>query len=592
MQKPPIYKILEALEKHNKGYKQMGNGQYMASCPTRDDKNWSLSIAVRADGTVLLNDFAGKATAQDVVTALGLALRDLYPDNRLTPKQLNIHQPDAIYSYRDAQGVEISQVCRFEFTNKDGLPDKTFRQRHHDGNKWVWKAPKNTPLYRLPDLRAADPHLWVFIPEGEKDVDRLYGAALVATTNMGGAARAWPDDYCHELQGRKVALLADNDRSGKKRVETLAAQLSRFAARVVILTPDDLGINHIPGGDVTDALELDLIVGADLVQKANNAKYDPPPGIKKYAPGKKWTLDELMAADFPDLQWIIPDILPAGMALLAAKQKTGKGWILLNWLVEIATGGQIWGADVEQRKCLFISLEDGKEQIQDRYGKLGYHTANQLILQFERPELFSPTGLHELENEIISEGYGLVVIDTFSRAALSIDQSAMNDMMPVLDVIQNIAKENHMCILISDHNRKSMGGGGRDSLYDVFGSIAKTLTADTIISMNRTKDDFGSMEIVGRRLKTEYEFALKFNRATGFWEKLGNLQAVQMQNKYDEVINALKDLGGSGSKDDVADHLGKDASNVNKVLVAAVKDGALLRQKDPNNGRQYIYKVL
>lgn len=584
----PIDKVLQALDKLNKAYSQK-SGYWLASSPLRADKHPSMALYEKPDGTVFIKDFGGGET-EDILAALGLEFADLFPNRVPKNTGINLNQPDAIYSYRNAQGVEVCQVLRFEIID-NGLPVKTFRQRHMFNGKWVWKAPPQPPLYRLPDLLGAHPDLWVFIPEGEKDVDNLYDVGLVATTNIGGSNRQWTDDYVQMLAGRMVCLLADNDKPGLERVRRLAAQLDPVVKELKIVTPAMMQIEHIPGGDVSDALLLGFVSGFDLEQLANNA----PPYVAQqtglYAASKQWTLTELMETGFPPLKWIIPNLIPEGMTLLAAKQKTGKGWLLLNWLVEIATGGQVWGNDVEPRKCLLISLEDSPELVQERYRKLGHSTADQLILQFERPDVFSQDGLARLEEEIIREEYGLVVIDTFSRAALTVDQKQMHEVMPIVDAIQNIAKVNRMSILISDHLRKSVGGV-RDDMYDVFGSIVKTLTADTVINLERDKDDFGTIAIKGRRHAEEQEFAIKFNRATGYWELLGHLQTFKKQQKYDEIIQAIQALGGSANKDEIADYMGKDASGVNRILVSATNDGVLIRQKDPNKSNGFVYHVL
>ena len=47
--------------------------------------------------------------------------------------------------------------------------------------------------YRLPELLAADPRP-VYVPEGEKDVDRLRGLGVTATCNPQGAGK-WRKEY-------------------------------------------------------------------------------------------------------------------------------------------------------------------------------------------------------------------------------------------------------------------------------------------------------------------------------------------------------------------------------------------------------------
>jgi len=82
-------------------------------------------------------------------------------------------------------------------------------QRRSNGNGgWLWKL-GDTPrvLYRLPEILAAGANEWVFVAEGEKDVNRLASVDLIATCNPGGASN-WTnlsDDTA--LNGRRVAVI-------------------------------------------------------------------------------------------------------------------------------------------------------------------------------------------------------------------------------------------------------------------------------------------------------------------------------------------------------------------------------------------------
>lgn len=161
------------------------------------------------------------------------------------------------YDYADENGELRYQVCRME--------PKSFRQRVPDGSGWSWSVKGIEQLpYRLPEL-LANPKLPVFIVEGEKDVDNLADAGVLATCNSGGAGK-WPDELTQWFKGRRVALLPDNDEAGRKHAEMVASRLYGIAdsVRVVI-------IEGLPEkGDVSDWLAS----GGDrdqLYQIAKNA---------------------------------------------------------------------------------------------------------------------------------------------------------------------------------------------------------------------------------------------------------------------------------------------------------------------------------
>ena len=61
------------------GVRDLGNGQWLARCPSYKDRSPSLSIGVGEGGRLLLHCFAA-CGVEEVVAAAGLELRDLFPD--------------------------------------------------------------------------------------------------------------------------------------------------------------------------------------------------------------------------------------------------------------------------------------------------------------------------------------------------------------------------------------------------------------------------------------------------------------------------------------------------------------------------------
>lgn len=69
----------ESLLNRLHGVRQSGPGRWLAQCPGHDDRSPSLSIRELDDGTVLIKCFGG-CGASDIVAAVGLELRDLFPE--------------------------------------------------------------------------------------------------------------------------------------------------------------------------------------------------------------------------------------------------------------------------------------------------------------------------------------------------------------------------------------------------------------------------------------------------------------------------------------------------------------------------------
>jgi putative DNA primase/helicase len=184
---------------------------------------------------------------------------------------------DVTYNYLDAKGVLVFQVIR----TITGKP--RFLQRRPDGpDKWTWKLDGVQRIpYHLPELLAAAPGSVIFVPEGEKDVDRLRRHDRLATCNPGGAAEhkdqdkpyrgRWLAEYSQHLRGHHVRILPDNDAPGEAHALDVARKLHGIAASVRIVRLPDLQEK----GDVSDWLNTGHTI-QELDRLADEAEDYPP----------------------------------------------------------------------------------------------------------------------------------------------------------------------------------------------------------------------------------------------------------------------------------------------------------------------------
>ncbi|HDS0929332.1 TPA: virulence-associated protein E [Pseudomonas putida] len=88
-------KVIHRLEK----VKPTATGRWKACCPAHNDKHPSLAITETSDGVVLLKCWAG-CTTKEIVTAIGLELRDLFPGDeqpRRSPSRAAIEHERMVY---------------------------------------------------------------------------------------------------------------------------------------------------------------------------------------------------------------------------------------------------------------------------------------------------------------------------------------------------------------------------------------------------------------------------------------------------------------------------------------------------------------
>lgn len=209
-------------------------------CPAHDDNAPSLSVGRGSKGAdVVLHCHAGCPT-EDVVAALGLTLADLYDE----PREKRNDRPVKVaeYPYCDENGVLLYTVVRYA--------PKTFRQYAADGTPSI-KGVRRVP-YRLPQVRAeAAAGGTVLVVEGEKDVDNLAAAGVVATCNSGGAGK-WTDDHTRHLRGAgEIVVVADRDEPGRAHAAQVADSLQRAGIRYRVVEPG-------AGKDISDHLAAGL----------------------------------------------------------------------------------------------------------------------------------------------------------------------------------------------------------------------------------------------------------------------------------------------------------------------------------------------
>lgn len=218
-------------------------------CPFHDDQNPSANTY--EDGGIWRFKCHGCGWGGDVfdvqAKASGRETKDVLADiaggDRGTASSPGRRREIAVYRYVNDDGEILHETVRYE--------PKAFKQRRPDGKGgyiWSLKGIKTT-LYRLPELKDFDFDAWVFVAEGEKDVDNLFANGLPATTNPMGAEK-WLDEYSELLRGRRIAILADNDRKGLEHALKVVRSLHGIAAEVKIV--------ELPGlpekGDVSDYL--------------------------------------------------------------------------------------------------------------------------------------------------------------------------------------------------------------------------------------------------------------------------------------------------------------------------------------------------
>ena len=370
--------------------KRSGKG-WTAQCPAHDDHSPSLAINEGDDARALVKCFAG-CTAESIVDAMGLTMRDLMPDDGVfrrerraqthaTGKAVSLSeitrsleagiQRDNGDGWRLATTYDYpgnAKVLRFEGIDADGKPEKTCRPIHLNGDGWKmgWPAKERKPLY-FGDV--VDPSKPVYDVEGEKAANAASGIGLNVVTSSHGSNSASKTDWSTIAACNDLIILRDNNDAGLKYAEDVAqihhAQNPSARIRIVLLPglPD--------GGDIADFIDEREGSDADelrtIVMECADAAVDwKPQGVAGDCGGG---LIVRRASDIETrpVDWFWrPMLVAGGINMFIGMPDVGKGVVVTD-IVARKSRGDSWPPINGQRlnstrgSVAVLSMEDSPE---------------------------------------------------------------------------------------------------------------------------------------------------------------------------------------------------------------------------------------
>jgi len=115
--------------------KQTGARQWLARCPAHDDRSPSLTVKECDDGRTLLYCHAG-CTAADVVAAVGLELKDLFPESTLPKVKRKEHSIRASHNELESalyhELLVLTQIVGIRVGERQMARNKAFRTARPD----------------------------------------------------------------------------------------------------------------------------------------------------------------------------------------------------------------------------------------------------------------------------------------------------------------------------------------------------------------------------------------------------------------------------------------------------------------------------
>lgn len=294
---------------------------------------------------------------------------------------------------------------------------------------------------------------------------------------------------------------------------------------------------------------------------------------------------DLSTIPFPPKTWIIPDLLPVGLTILAGKPKSGKSILALNILHSLAEGEKVLGEfPCRLQMVFYMGLEDHPRRIQARLRKMGgYPSPNLLILDTE--DYRHPRGgkssdtLGRLGRFLEEQPHlRLLVIDTLGRIRSNEDHKGSLYQLDTdfVGAIQRMATSHNVAILVIHHLNKRRTFDDQEAIS---GTTAIAGAADTLWILKRPPGSRKArLAVIGRDLP-EMEYNLEFDPAILRWisrgpsDELAEGEAVSpLRRQIIELLMSSREPFGPSA---IAKALGKKVGNI-KVYLSAMKVEGLI----------------
>lgn len=340
--------------------------------------------------------------------------------------------------------------------------------RWFDADDWEAKAPAVYDLPRLTTEQTAA--LWELQPKttssGSLDIFRDTDAqAFADALKAGGGHQARHDALMTYLGG---AVRSGDDLS---------------MARVLWeenMPPDRHG-EFQRGVDYVKAQESEWTIGETVtVPSQDFAVWDQDPTDRLMTN----IVDTDGLESLPPIEWHYHHLLPRGsFAFLYGPSGTYKSFLALSMALSLATGEDWLGHPVTTpAKSLYIAGE-GFHALGQRTRAwrkhYGHEEAIEGLYWHNGPiQIASELNLTALEAYITTQGLGLVIIDTWARSSVGIDENSASDTGEAVTALDRIRLRTGCTILIVHHS-------GKDAAQGMRGSSALRASADVELEVTR-----------------------------------------------------------------------------------------------------------
>lgn len=608
-----------------------GDHAFVFFCPAHDNHNTPAGSArLTRDGAAMVKCFTG-CTTEKICAAIGIRVADLFPprtghgddSGRTASSGARQNSPEARangflrdpvctrYEIRDDHGEVVAVHVRI-----DGIDAETGekRKRLHwetpDGKSGLGgRAVASLPLFGAEALRDLPDDSTIVIVEGEKACGSLIGRKIAAVGTACGAAVTPSDDSLQPLLRFKTIILwPDKDladpRTGNR---PGSAHMERINKALVRMGHTDVRWIEVPDApeDGSDAADFEGGQTAieELLRTATERQFQPagsdPPAIG--FPALQTFEDcEREAREDASRPEVVRGLLRRGeIAGLAAKKGVGKSTLLRTLAVCAAHGAPFLDQETIQTKVLYVDLEPGnKKERFEAFERLGWHGGDRWLTYLHSAPLAGQPGLWKwLEDTILKEDFGLVIVDTLFKLCLIERGNDYATGVYGLAPLERVCERTGCCFVVAHHSQRAEYLNPNVSASDLFlgtTSIAGSLAvAMAIRRRGGARVIFMDPPRYGKKI-IDSEWVLTEDPNTGRVTVAGDWQDrnYKLSAYGPEILDHLSASPGERfSAKKLSEELGRHQGDMRAVLASLYKEGKVERDGKGKPRSPFIYSV-
>ena len=364
------------------------------------------------------------------------------------------------------------------------------------------------------------------------------GGVSVSLCGVGGANK-----LVKEVKAKKpnapLVLCLDNDEPGQKASALLEKELQTAKVPYIVFNV---------AGSKKDPNELLMSNPEELKAAVALAKREVRKVYKRGV--ASIAASDLQTAKIDPPEWLIPDVLPQGLAILCASSKVGKSWMAMQMCLAISRGKEFLDYASNQAGCLYLALEDGIFRLKDRLNKVldGGKAPSNFYLSIKANGLDG--GLIKQLDEEFEEhpDIKLIIIDTLQkvRGSAKKDEIAYATDYRELGALKEYADNKRICIFLIHHLRKM--ADENDVFNMISGSNGIMGVCDTIFIIYKKKrqDENAVLFMTGRDIRQQ-DIVVHFDETKYRWEMVGTAEEEERKRKKREyennpIVKTVKDL--------------------------------------------------